>query len=488
MIHRQPDPTEVAAYPLPRALIHDLRTPLNHIIGYAGMLEEQAAEAGYGDLVPDLMKVRAAGEQLLSLVAENFRPENVVDPAPPPLAMNSPTVRSETKTTKDSTHGDRATGEEQGLLLVVDDIEANRDVLSRRLRGQGYAVDTAEDGPQALEMLNAGRYDLVFLDIMMPGIDGYEVLQKIKANDELKNIPVIMISALSESESVARCIEMGAEDYLPKPFNPTLLKARVRASLEKKRAADREAALFEQLRENYKRLEELEKSRDDLTYMIVHDLRTPLTSMIVGMQTLNSAGDLSVDQSEVMGIALAGGETLLSMINDLLEVEKSESEGMQLDVVEISVEEIVDSAVAQISLLAEGKQLNVIRQISTRLPPLHADSGKLRRTLVNLLGNAVKFTPSGGYVTIGARLSEQGKSVTFSISDTGEGIPPEAFDHIFEKFGQVESRQGGRVMSTGLGLTFCKLVVEAHGGEIRVESEAGEGSTFSFSIPLAPAQ
>jgi signal transduction histidine kinase len=116
---------------------------------------------------------------------------------------------------------------------------------------------------------------------------------------------------------------------------------------------------------------------------------------------------------------------------------------------------------------------------------LRGDENKLRRTLVNLLGNAIKFTPSGGTVTIGVRHSREGPSVVFSISDTGEGIPAEAFGRIFEKFGQVQSRQGGRIMSTGLGLTFCKLAVEAHGGQIAVESVPGQGSTFCFTIPHA---
>ena len=132
---------------------------------------------------------------------------------------------------------------QQGFVLVVDDIEENRDVLSRRLKRQGYAVATTENGREALEKLRSGTFDLVLLDIMMPEMDGYEVLQRLKADEALRHIPVIMISALSELDSVVRCIGMGAEDYLPKPFNPTLLKARIGACLEKKRARDREQEL-----------------------------------------------------------------------------------------------------------------------------------------------------------------------------------------------------------------------------------------------------
>jgi signal transduction histidine kinase len=294
-----------------------------------------------------------------------------------------------------------------------------------------------------------------------------------------------MISALHESESVVRCIEMGADDYLCKPFDATLLKARVGACLEKKRSRDREVRLFEQLQQNYKRLQELEKQRDDLTHMIVHDLRTPLTSVIAGIQTLSVVGDLNEDQLEMVGISIDGGETLLGMINDMLNVEKLEAGSMQLDYGRFSVDELVASALNQVASLADSKQVALVQQTDADLPPLRGDESKLRRTLVNLLGNAMKFTPSGGTVKIEARHCPSRQSVLFSVSDTGEGIPSEDFDRIFEKFGQVASRSGKVSTSTGLGLTFCKLVVEAHGGRIDVESAPGQGSTFSFNIPLS---
>ena len=257
---------------------------------------------------------------------------------------------------------------------------------------------------------------------------------------------------------------------------------------ERRRIHDLELHYTAELQESYRRLQEVEKLRDDLTHMIIHDLRTPLASVIMGMQTMEIMGDLNPDQREMMELAVIGGETLLGMINDLLDVEKLESGSMQLDYSALDVAQLVASSVAQIASLAEGKQLALVRQIAADLPPLRGDEGKLRRALVNLLGNAIKFTPSGGTVTTEARRSQDGQSVVFSVSDTGEGIPPEAFGRIFEKFGQVESRQGGRIMSTGLGLTFCKLAVEAHGGHIAVESAPGQGSTFCFTLPLAALQ
>lgn len=255
---------------------------------------------------------------------------------------------------------------------------------------------------------------------------------------------------------------------------------------EQRRVHDLEVRFTSELQISYSRLQELEKLRDDLTSMIVHDLRTPLTSIIAGMQTLDKVGDLNKHQWEMMRIAIDGGETLLGMINDLLDVEKLESGAMELDYSALSPAGLVASAVAQVASLAESQGQTLLQEIGSELPQLRADEGKLRRTLVNLLGNAIKFTAPGGTVTVGARRDDENKSLMFSVRDTGEGIPAEAFGRIFEKFGQVQSRKGGRALSTGLGLTFCKLAVEAHGGDIVVSSKPGQGSTFSFTFPLEP--
>lgn len=477
---------------LPPDLIHELRSPLNLIIGYSEMLIEHVGEAGNDVLVPDLQKVRAAGHKLLAVISENLSgsaselPAAAVgevavrDATPAGLTLITGTAPAEVpKPIPVIAETEGLTfGATQGLILVVDDNEANRDLLQRRLERQGYTVATAENGRQALEVLLENNFDVVLLDIMLPEMDGYEVLQRVKADYRLQHIPVIMISALDDLDSVARCIEMGAEDYLPKPFNPIILKARIGACLEKKRSHDREVNLYEQLEQNFKRLQQLEKDRDDLTHMIIHDLRTPLTSVIAGMQTLDMVGDLNEDQQSIMEIAVVGGQTLLGMINDLLDIDKLESGGMQLELGPVSASELVPAAVCQVASLAESKDLILVTEVDEDLPPFQGDESKLRRTLVNLLGNAIKFTPPGGTITVTASSPN-----VFSVRDTGEGIPAEAFERIFEKFAQVESRHGGRTSSSGLGLTFCKLAVEAHGGTIEVQSSAGQGSTFRFSLP-----
>ncbi len=455
----------MTAQALSAQLLHDLRNHLNQIIGYSELLRDDAPTQDGADLG----KILTAGHNMLALVEENFdvmREETITT-----------AVEDEHDAESESAAGVQQADVAPGILLVVDDDEQNRDVLSRRLKRQGHTVVTASSGRDALIRAREGEFDLVLLDIMMPDLDGYEVLRHLKADDRLRHIPVIMISALNEVRSVVRCIGAGAEDYLAKPFSPTLLKARIGACLEKKRGRDREAVLFDQLQKNYKRLQEVEKLRDDMRNMIVHDLRTPLTSVIVGVEMLEKYGALNKSQREMMTITAAGGKTLLGMINDLLDVEKMESGTTQLRYEQLSADALVRGAVEQIASLADEAKTRLVTEIATHLTPFAGDENKLSRTLVNLIANAIKFT-RGGTVTI--LVSEDDANIRFAVRDTGAGIPAEAFERIFEKFGQLDS---GTRIGTGLGLAFCKLAVEAHGGQIGVESTVGVGSTFSFTVP-----
>jgi signal transduction histidine kinase len=474
-------PTVSETYALPASLLHDLRTPLNLIIGYSELLMDQAGDEGHESFVPDLDQVRSAGRDLLKLINNSF--SSLVSPIAPPARAKLSDIPS---------NGAYATAAAPTLLpelaqvtvLVVDDSESNREILARRLKGQGYSVITAENGRIAMETVRKNDFDMVLLDVMMPEMDGFEVLKRLKSDEQFKHIPVVMISALSEMESVVRCIEMGADDYLPKPFDPTLLRARAVACVERKRAHDKEAMFAEELQQSYARAQALERMRDDLTNMIVHDLRSPLTSVVSGLKTLEIDSELNNSQRELVDISLSGGSTLLGMINDLLDVNKMECGSLQLDLTEIQPENLVSRARKQLSALADSKNLELTSEIDPELPLILVDSHKMLRTLVNLLGNAIKFTSPGGIVRIRVARDMDGESLLFSISDSGEGIPADEFERIFEKFGQIESRKAGHTYSTGLGLTLCKMVVEAHGGRIWVESEMDSGSTFYFTVPF----
>ncbi|HEX6160598.1 MAG TPA: response regulator [Thermoanaerobaculia bacterium] len=473
------EPAHAAKTSVAAGLLHDLRTPLNQIIGYSDMLCEEAGPEREA-LAGDLGKIRSAGYRLLTLIEENFT--SVVE-----RGASASARRRSDGAPADSFAGAAARPVATGRLLVVDDQAMNRDVLSRRLRRQGHTVVTAENGHDALAVLRETPFDLVLLDIMMPDMDGYEVLRRVKSDDRLQHIPVVMISAVDELQSVVRCIAAGAEDYLAKPFNPTLLQARIGACLEKKRSRDRETLLFEELTKNYKLLQEAEKLRDDFRNMIVHDLRSPLTAVIAGVDLLSRGEGLDDLQREMIAIVAGGGRTLLGMINDLLDVEKMEAGMMALRYEELAAGALVSNAIAEIRNLAEASETSLVTVLEEGLPPFAGDANKLGRTLVNLIANAIRFTP-GGTVTITAGLDADAdpgvasaKSVRFAVADTGRGIPADAFERIFEKFGQLDA--GSRV-GTGLGLAFCKLAVEAHGGRIRVESTPGAGSTFSFTCPL----
>jgi signal transduction histidine kinase len=251
-------------------------------------------------------------------------------------------------------------------------------------------------------------------------------------------------------------------------------------------AARRETQrLYDQLAEKYRQLRELENLRDDLTHMIVHDMRTPLTSLITGLQTLEVLGPLNGDQEEFLAGAIVGGQRLLGMINDMLDISRLEQGALRLEPQELSALALVEEAIRQVAALAAEKKLTLARDVGADAPSFSGDEDKLQRTLVNLLGNAIKFTPTGGKVTTSVRWDASANVVCFSVWDTGIGIPREAFERIFAKFGQVTAHRSER-RSTGLGLTFCKMVVEAHGGRIWVESEMGQGSTFSFTLPVRP--
>jgi len=229
-------------------LRHDLRTPLNAIKGYGELLVEEARGGGREALLDDLTKVLDLADRLLGdidriveFVGDGVETVGNVLRTVRPLGGAEDTDRHAIPS----------------RILVVDDNASNRELLSRRLRREGHSVIAVESGASALELVATESFDLVLLDLMMPGLSGFEVLCRLKADECTRHVPVIMISALDEFDSSVRCIEAGAEDYLPKPFNPILLRARIGACLEKKQLRDREQAVLEQLRAEKERSEAL---------------------------------------------------------------------------------------------------------------------------------------------------------------------------------------------------------------------------------------
>jgi len=251
-----------------RQIGHDLRTPVNHIVGYAEMLVEEAENIGCPGVVPNLRRIASEARQWLALMERHL------------LSLKDQCRYSregEQGTTEDSSAG--AVGFEKpsekrltGRVLVVDDDPANRQMLARRLRRQGLTVSVASSGEAALEKARQSSYDLILLDMVMPGMDGDEVLARLKSDPALAPIPVIMISALDQEDRIARCVEMGAEDYIAKPFNPVFLRARIKACLEQKRLREQETSFL-------RRIQEEKRKTDELLHVILpHEVAEELRS------------------------------------------------------------------------------------------------------------------------------------------------------------------------------------------------------------------
>ncbi len=233
-----------------------------------------------------------------------------------------------------------------------------------------------------------------------------------------------------------------------------------------------------------RQLEDLQRQKDALLDTLIHDLRQPLTAVIGGLSSLTGSRELPDQMRQLAGIAEEGASELLHMVNDLLDVTRLEAGQPLIDAREIDPGEFIRRGTHVLEPLAVERNLELIVDLPGDLPRVKGDIERLRRVVVNLVGNAIKFTDAGGHVTVSAAANTEQDTLIVSVSDTGRGIAPEEQRRIFEKFAQAGSASAGRT-STGLGLYFCKLIVEAHGGKIRVESRPGEGARFSFTLPLA---
>lgn len=376
------------------------------------------------------------------------------------------------------------------LILVVDDNPLNVEPLTELLRAMGYRTAAAMNGEAALLRTRELHPDLILLDIMMPGMNGMEVCRRLKADSRSLHIPVVFVTALSDTSDKVAAIEAGGDDFLTKPYNRPVLLARIRSLLRLKEARDN-------LETSYRQLQTLEKLKDDLMGMIVHDLRSPLTSVMGTLEIVldGDVGELNDQQSSLLGDALKRGEDLLHLIDDLLELAQLEESKLVLQLQQLSVDELLEAARGDWVLEAErvGAALSIAEAEPIRM---RADPRLLRRVLGNLVSNALQHAGGpGGRLDIRLAavpapvpegLGSTPSLVWFSVADNGVGIPEAYQELIFQKFGSLGSRAGGAGPS-GLGLTFCKLAVEAHGGRIWVQSRPGEGSVFHFVIPRSPA-
>ncbi len=373
------------------------------------------------------------------------------------------------------------------LVLVADDVDANVELLADQLALLGVRTVAAHDGPSALAACFEQPPDLCILDVSMPAGDlgvedrdtGFEVCRRLKRDPRTARIPVIFVTALNDTADRVKAIEAGGDDFLLKPHNRLVLGARVRSLLKLKGATDA-------LEQSYRTLRELAKVRDDLMKMIVHDLKTPLTSVLATLEMLREGdyGPMAERQYKAISEAEGKAEDLLGLIQDLLEVSRVEETRIAVSPEPIAPAAFLSELVIDWTPRFTAEGATMAYAASDEAPVFSADKALLRRVFANLVQNALSHSATTVHVDLAALRDPQG--ILFTVTDNGPGIPAEFQEVIFRKFEQLRSPNAPKTRSSGLGLAFCRLAVEAHGGRIWVRSKEAEGSTFYIQLPVVP--
>jgi signal transduction histidine kinase len=393
--------------------------------------------------------------------------------------------------------------ESQIMVLLVDDQPMIGEAVRRQLAGQHnidfhFCINPAD----AIGIANKIKPMVILQDLVMPGIDGLEMVRRFRANPQTKDTPIIVLSTKEEPETKSQAFEVGANDYLVKLPDRVELVARIcyhsRSFIHQLQRDEAYRALREsqsqmvetntKLANLNQELEEATRAKSVFLSTMSHEIRTPMNG-ILGMSTLLLETELTKEQHRYVEAIRTSGDALLTIINDILDLSKIESGRMVLEDIPFDLPACLEETLDLLGPKATGKRLELACLLDDSLPStVSGDALRLRQILLNLVGNSVKFTQQGE-VVISARLDESASVAElgslvlhFSVRDTGIGIPKDKQDRLFKTFSQVDSSTTRQYGGTGLGLAICKRLVELMGGKIWVESEDGQGATFHFTI------
>jgi signal transduction histidine kinase len=353
-------------------------------------------------------------------------------------------------------------------------------ILAGILEPEGYQVFQANSGEAALARYEECRPDLVLLDVMMPGINGFDTCRELKTRYGDDLAPVVFITAKTESEDVVEGLAAGGVDYLPKPFRAREALARIRVHLQNRLLNEQQRKLVEQL-------SQASAAKNKLLGMVAHDLRNPLASMRGLAEFLRDdaqAGKLTPDQADLVENIHGISQSMLQMVNELLDAAVIESGVLQINAEPASLSALLENSVTLNNINAAKKGSRIVLRLAELPGAVTMDGSKIKQVVDNLLSNAIKFSPPHSLVTIEA--AAQPAACTVAVIDQGPGIPAGERDRLFKDFSRTSVKPTAGEKSTGLGLAICRRIIEAHGGSISAENRREGGCAFMFSLPKSP--
>ena len=365
-------------------------------------------------------------------------------------------------------------------ILVVDDNAQNRALARETLEDEGYEVLVADNGEDGIRAVQAERPDCVLLDIRMPGMDGFAVCARIRALPEGGDTPIVFVTALRDVDTFDQALRAGGDDFLTKPVRPTELVLRVQAALRLRRMSAELREHYDLVRRQRDDLMRIGLQKERLTSFVVHDLKNPVNSLDLHAQLLLREPDLPARARQSVLHIRAEARALLRLILNLLDISKSEEGHLSARRENVALEELVTEVFDAFSIRARDAKVTLERRLE--VGTLQADLDLSRRVIENLIDNALRHAPAGSSVTVSTRSADS--SVELRVADQGRGIAPEQREKIFERFVQGSREEALTRSSRGLGLAFCRLALEAHGGRIWVE-DGNPGAVFCARFPNA---